>query len=235
MNIKVITSFDQRYYDLIGKDCVNTWLTYWPADMKLTCYVEDFEIPQHDRIVQIPFTELCHEYNTLVNSEENDRVKTFSKKAYSIIHAAENNDSDYIIWIDADVLSTAHISNDILLKFCKNNTLASFMGVLYDEDEIVYHAAETGIFSLNCKHPAFPQFISRYREYYDSRIKTHLRRFYDGDVFGAVVEEFKSIANFYDLCEDFKKKKKTPLKHTFLGPYIHHYKSKHSKDAYANQ
>jgi hypothetical protein len=234
-NISVITSFDQRYYELIGKDCVESWLTYWPSNMKLTCYVENFNIPADDRIIQIPFTELCQEYSDLINSDENDRVKTFAKKAYSIIHAFENSNSDYIVWIDADVISTKHLTNDIITEFCKSNILASYMGVTYNEEGVIYNAAETGIFSVNRNHPMFSKFAARYREYYDKRIKNNIRRFYDGDVFGAVAHEFKSITSLYNICESSKKNYKTPLKHTFLGPYVHHYKAKHSKDAYANQ
>jgi hypothetical protein len=40
MNIEVITSFNQNYYDLIGKDSVDSWLKYWPKELSLTCYVE---------------------------------------------------------------------------------------------------------------------------------------------------------------------------------------------------
>ena len=85
------------------------------------------------------------------------------------------------------------------------------------------------------KHPEFKNFAARYREYYDKHIKENLRRFYDGDVFGAVVEEFRSKAEFYDMCRELSKGYKTPLKHTWLGPYIHHYKAKHSKASYAAQ
>ena len=50
MNIEIITSFNQRYYDLIGKDCVDTWLKYWPKELTLTCYVEEFRLPEHPRL-----------------------------------------------------------------------------------------------------------------------------------------------------------------------------------------
>ena len=42
MIIKTITSFDETYYDKIGKDCVDSWLKYWPLNLKITCYVENF-------------------------------------------------------------------------------------------------------------------------------------------------------------------------------------------------
>ena len=59
MRLEIITSFDQKYYDLIGKDCVDSWLKYWPEEYSLTCYVEEFTMPEHPRIKQIPFDNLC--------------------------------------------------------------------------------------------------------------------------------------------------------------------------------
>ena len=62
MKLEIITSFDQKYYDYIGKDCVDSWLKYWPEEFSLTCYVEEFTMPEHSRIKQIPFDNLCKEF-----------------------------------------------------------------------------------------------------------------------------------------------------------------------------
>ena len=78
--IEVITSFDKRYYDLIGKESVDSWLKYWPSDMMLTCYVEEFRLPDHPRLKQISFDQLSPSYVEFQQSSENDRVKLFSKK-----------------------------------------------------------------------------------------------------------------------------------------------------------
>ena len=56
--IEIITSFDQRYHDLIGKDCVNSFLEHWPEDLSITCYVEGFRLPEHPRVRQIDFDQL---------------------------------------------------------------------------------------------------------------------------------------------------------------------------------
>lgn len=231
MKIEVITSFNQAYYDTIGHKAVETWLEYWPKELTLTCYVEEFELPLQSRIKQIPFSELGFEYWLFMRNTERDRVKIFAKKAYSIIHAFEHSDADRIIWLDADVISEAPIPLKILQAITPSNTLATFMGVTHEDK---WFSAETGVFIVNTCHPEFKAFAARYREYYDRRIKDNLRRFYDGEVFGAVVKEFEPRAKFNDLCADFKKGYKTPLKHTVLGPYLHHYKAKHSKDEFAN-
>lgn len=232
MKIEVITSFNKEYYDTIGHECVETWLKYWPKDLALTCYVEEFTLPEQARICQIPFTELGFEYWLFMRNTERDRVKIFAKKAYSIIHAFEHSTADRIVWLDADVITEKQLPLKVLQGLCLNDTLATFMGVTHDGQ---WFSAETGIFVVNTQHPEFRAFAARYREYYDRRIKDGIRRFYDGEVFGAVVKEFEGRAKFNDLCAGLEKNYKTPLKHTVLGPYLHHYKAKHSKDEFAKK
>ena len=238
--IEVITSFDKRYYDLIGKESVDSWMKYWPSDMILTCYVEGFRLPEHPRLKQISFDELSASYFEFQESAENDRVKLFAKKAYSIIHAMENSTADRIIWMDADVITHKNLSLDFLKSLCPDNTLTSFMGVWHhkirgDTASKLMFSAETGFFVLNTNHPLFKDFANRYREYYDNHITDGLRRFYDGEVFGAVTEEFKNKAVINDLCSAFLKPYKTPIRHTILGEFLSHYKSKGLKDSFAGQ
>ena len=108
MKIEIITSFNQAYYDLIGKDCVETWLKYWPTDLTLTCYVEEFSLPDHPRLKQISFDDFKPEYYEF-QSTADKQVKKFAKKAWSFIHAMENSTADRIVWLDADVLSVKEL------------------------------------------------------------------------------------------------------------------------------
>lgn len=233
--IEVITSFNDRYYNMIGKACVESWIKHWPKELKLTCYVEEFSIPEHKRIRQISFDQLPESYFDFQKSDENDRVKIFAKKAYSVIHAMENSKADRIIWLDADVISKKDIDIKFLESLCPDNVLATFMGVQHhkirgDDTSPLVFSAETGFFIVNTQHEKFKKFAARYREYYDKRLSQNLRRFYDGDVFGAVIEEFRKTAEVNDLCSVIEKSPKTPLKHLELGQYIQHFKAKHSKD-----
>lgn len=235
MKIDIITSFDENYYNLIGKESVKSWLEYWPKKLKLTCYVENFRIAENDRIVQIDFDQLPKEYFEFQNSDFKDRVKIFSKKAYSIIHAFENSKADRIIWVDADVITFNKIPMEFLENLCPDDTLATFMGVVHhkvkeDKTSPLMFSAETGFFIVNTRHPGFVEFSKRYRQYYDEKITENLRRFYDGEVFGAVVQELIDDYKFFDLSTTLEKQAKSPLKYTELGiKYIRHYKSKHSK------
>jgi len=233
--IEVITSFNQRYYDLIGYESLATWLKYWPTDMEITCYVEGMTLPSQSRVNQVGFDQLPKEYWDLQNAEIKERTKTFGKKAWSVIHAMYHSQADWIFWIDSDVITTATVDHKLLKSVLDKNSLAMYMGVTYSEtkDGIEGHwlVPETGIFAVNCRHPRFDEFRAEYRRRYVDMDRADLRRYYDNDVFGAAVKSIQ--AQYTDLCCNFKKGYKTPLRHTVLGPYLHHYKAKHSKDDFA--
>jgi hypothetical protein len=235
MNIEVITSFNQKYYDLIGKDCVSSWLEYWPKKMSLTCYVEEMTLPEQTRVRQVSFDQLPKGYFEFQEAEVKPRVKTFSKKAWSVIHAMFNSTADWIVWVDSDVLTIKPISAQLLDKILPNHTLSTYMGVVYTETKDGrpgnWLVPETGIFAVNTQHPKFDEFRTEYRRHYLECDSAGLRRFYDNDVFGAVIT--KVSAEYNDLCKQFTKPYKTPLKHTILGKHLHHYKAKHSKDYFS--
>jgi hypothetical protein len=237
MNIRVITSFNERYYDLIGKDAVNSWLEYWPKELALTCFVEEFSLPDHDRIIQIPFSDFDQDYYKIQSSKIGGQARKFAKKAWSFIHAMEHIDADRIIWLDADVLTHKHLPLDLLKSLLPTDVLSTHMGVTYTESKDGqpgrWFVPETGFFAINTKHDKFREFRSEYRRRYVELDDTNLRRFYDNDVYGYVFEQLDSRG--LDLCKNFTKPYKTPMRHTVLGDYIFHHKAKHSKAAYVSE
>jgi hypothetical protein len=86
---------------------------------------------------------------------------------------------------------------------------------------------ETGFYITNTRHYYFEDFVNRYREYYVRGYGAELRRFYDGDVFGAVVNEFQKHGNIFNDLGN--RKHNTIFKHTVLAEYMTHYKGKVKK------
>lgn len=232
MNIQVITSFDQRYYDMIGRDSLESWLKYWPSHMTITVYVEQLELPHHPRVRQIGFDQLPDQYLTFQAAPVKGRVHTFAKKAWCFIHAMLTSSADRIMWLDADVITTKHIDVKLLTGIMPDSVLSTHMAVHYQDDRQgrsgSWLVPETGVFAINTRHNIFARFRQEYQRRYVENDQQGLRRFYDNDVYGAVLEQLQPPV--LDLCIALKKPYKTPLKHTVLGPYLHHYKAKHSKD-----
>jgi hypothetical protein len=234
--IQVITSFNQLYYDLIGRDSVSSFLEHWPEELSLTCYVEEFQLPTHDRIRQIDFSKLDPDYEQYqLDPALNQSMKKFAKKAYSVMHAMHHSTADWIIWLDADVITVQSLPIELLQRVLKSGHLSAYMGVKYTTDKSGnpgnWLVPETGFFAVNTRHEDFAAFRAEYCRRYHKRDYADLRRFYDNDVFGAALLTVPD-AQVFDLCESFGKKYKTPLRHTILGDHLLHYKAKHSKAEY---
>jgi hypothetical protein len=190
----------------------------------------------HDRIKQIDFDhEVDPEYARLqADTAYGVQVKKFSKKAFSFIHAMYHSTADWILWLDADVVTIKSVPAHLIVDCMRDEDLSMYMGVTYTEDKSgnpgLWLVPETGVFAVNTRHEKFEEFRNEYRRRYVERDHADLRRFYDNDVFGAAINLVD--APVYDLCEGFAKPYKTPLPHTVLGEYLIHYKAKHSKAEY---
>lgn len=238
MNLEIITSFNDYYYQLIGKDSLESFLKYWPRDLSITCYVEEFRLPDQERVKQISFDHLDPEYQKFQHTKGiGGQERKFSKKAFSFIHAMYHSSADRIIWLDADVLTQQALPKDLLLSVLPDHVLGTHMGVTYtttkDGTPGRWFVPETGFFAVNTRHDRFNDFRQEYRRRYVEHDNTNLRRYYDNDVYGYVFESLN--VEGFDLCRDFRKPYKTPLKHTVLGPYLAHYKAKHSKADYSTE
>jgi hypothetical protein len=235
--IQVITSFNQLYYDLIGRDSVDSFLEHWPKDLSLTCYVEGFQMPANARITQIDFSQLDPDYAQYqLDPGLNQSMKKFAKKAYSFMHAMHHSPAEWILWLDADVITVQPLPIELLQRVMQSGDLAMYMGVTYYTDKSGAIAGnwlvpETGVFAVNTQHEDFAAFRAEYCRRYHERDQNDLRRYYDNDVFGAALLAVPD-ASIFDLCANFKKSYKTPLRHTILGDHLIHYKAKHSKAEY---
>lgn len=233
MQIEVITSFTKDYYDHVGRHSITSWLEYWPKDIPLTVYTENCTLDANDRIKQFDIANLDEEfYGFLRDPEIKNRHKIFARKGYSWVHAVQNSTADWLVWLDADVLTKQPIPRKFLEEQCDPNILSMFMGVWYDgkrddngvdiKFEKPLFSSETCIYFFNLRHPETQAFARRYKEYYTQKITHNLRRFIDTDVFGACVIEFQDRAKFRDINPD---NRKTPLPKTHLHPYLQHLKA----------
>lgn len=234
MNIEVITSFNQRYYDMIGRAAVDSYLRHWSTD--ITLYAEECDITPQDRIRIIDFDQLDPEYTTFSrDTTQSKRCRIFAKKAFCVIHGMYNSQADWLVWLDADTLTQRSDPAQKLAGLLDDEILAMYMGVRYNDHKGKrfgnWLVPETGFFAVNLQHALTSTFRDEYRRRYIERDFHDLRRSYDNDVFGAVVDHVP--ARYLDLCSHLTKPYKTPLKHTEFGDYLHHYKAKHSKRDYA--
>lgn len=222
MSYAAITSMNLAYYEKSGKAMISTFLKHWQKDINLFVYNED-----DFYITEKPLTcmgwDLGEEYNKFQERHSNTRVKTFSKKGFSIIHAMENIDCDRLIWIDADTVIKEPLSQQVMEKIFSPKLLSVHFSVWHTKNDTLYHSCETGFFVLNKTHKGYSDFCQTYKDIYVNDKDSDLRRFYDGEVYGKTVELMSEKK--FKMLNLNPKQHKTPIPRSILSPYIEHHKA----------
>ena len=230
MRAALFTSMSQAYYNNYGRYMIESYKKHMAAKMPLFVYNEDFSIGDSD-IIELGWPMSQEYYDFQERWAGRPRISLFAKKGFSIIHAMENIDADKIIWIDADCQFSSAIHTRALEIMLNSEYAAGCFGVWHRKNDIEYYSCETGVFVLNKTHQDFPKFRDLYKDIYVNDRTENLRRFYDGEVFGATVKELSEQGV---MIQDFSlmsgKRFKTPIKHSFLKDFIKHYKGKGLKD-----
>tara|TARA_B110000503_G_scaffold124993_1_gene192114 strand:- start:1816 stop:2541 length:726 start_codon:yes stop_codon:yes gene_type:complete len=219
----VITSMDEAYYEHCGKLMIKSFEKHWHG-VDLYCYNEDFNF-KNKRWKMMGWN-LGEDYNNFYDRwiEKNQRVTTFGKKAFSIIHGMNNITCDWLIWADADSEATINLNEQLLDLLTDERYLSVHFGVKHTVEDKTYFSCETGFFMLNTHHPLYKEFCETYKEIYVNDDNINLRRFYDGEVYGETVKRLENKgAKMLDLNKD--QIHKTPIPRSVLGPYISHYKA----------
>lgn len=219
----LITSMDWPYFDHCGKLMVKSFERRWRG-LKLHCYNENFDF-KTKRWVKMGF-DLGPEYEQFHERwhTENRKITTFAKKAFSIIHAMEHIDCDWLVWADADSEATEDLPEQLLDLLTDEKNLSVHFGVKHTVDNVTYFSCETGFFMLNKNHELFDEFRKTYKEIYVNDDYKNLRRFYDGEVYGETVLRLQEKgASMLDLNKGHRHK--TPIPRSVLAPYLTHYKA----------
>lgn len=225
-----ITSMNQAYYEKCGRACIESYGVNWPPDIPLYVYNEDMpEPPKNKWTHYVPWDDMPKEYQHFIKRHDGSRTLQFAKKAFSVIHALRTLDCDRLIWLDADVVTTMYVNDHLLDMITPDSVLSTHYGVRHawpsesDPDRMSF-SCETGFFVVNRRHDMFDQFLERYVAYYHQDLGVNLRRFYDGEVYGAVVAEMEQQgARMMELNPG--QKHKTPIPRSVMAPYIMHYKA----------
>lgn len=221
-----ITSMDQTYYNKCGKLMLLSYKRHCEKLFPLYVYNEDdFDIPIKG--ISCLGWNLSKEFQKFQKRHKNNKVRTFSKKGFSVIDAMQNLKCDRLIWFDADILFRASIPMPLLDLMSPEDTLSTHFSVWHnwpskEDPNRLAHSCETGFFIINKNHPGFREFMDTYTDiYYHDKTK-NLRRFYDGEVYGKTVEAMQ--VKGYRTINLNPGEHKTPIPRSVLAPYLQHYK-----------
>ena len=224
-----ITSMNSHYFNHSGKVMIKSYSEYFDNNVPLYVYNEDnsqFKIKNVNSVTWDLGTDYINFQKRWVS---NSKVRGFSKKAFSIIHAMNNIECDRLIWLDADTIVTRNVVLQLLELISPDDALSTHYGVVHpwpsdtDESRTAF-SCETGFFILNKRHESFNKFKEVYTDMYVNDRVDNIRRFYDGEVYGETIRLLSQDGvKMMDLNPG--NIHKTPIPRSILAPYISHSKA----------
>lgn len=233
-----VTSMTEEYYQAIGQVMMESWLTYWPKEISLVLYAEEFDPGLKDqRIIIRDWNKCCdNDFNEFTKLAKGPPLK-FAKKGFSFLHMMENPISDNIVWLDADLLFYKHFNEKQIQSLMPNEKLIAFFDGYYqinteytlqeytDIENRKNFGAESGFIIVNCKHSNYKKYVENYRILYQGPKHSLLGDWYDSEVVVLAAREFlKDVEDLSKLRTT--NKTQTPMNRCWLSEYMSHQKAK---------
>jgi hypothetical protein len=235
---RVVTSQHRPYYDLIGRDCIESFLKYWPENISMELWAENFVPDIEDpRLIVKDWNQINPRFDEFVALIEfitdNPKVlsrKKFWMKGHVVLSALEECDSDVFIWLDSDVITHKHIPLDYLDNLIPRDTLSVDIpaGGKGRNKE-----AETGFFGLNLRHKMSQSVINYYRHCHTTDEILRVNRNLETAVWWNAIancERRGAVTNHLVSKVDSL----VPFMHTEISEYMRHWVTPSNKTAYGS-
>ena len=217
-SFSVVTTFDLDNYKIIGKKMVSSFDFFWEKNIKLFAYYENMPLPFEtftERVNLLNFNQCVKDwyvfrerFKNLEKSKSeliiklNPNIKNlhykfkaikFAHKIYAIKHALQNCESEYLIWIDSDVITLDYIYFDFLQKLVNKDCYRSYLG----REHINFHS-EASFIIFNIKNIFHDKFWMHMGHMYDEGNLFNEQEWHDCYIFDTVSailekEEMKNI------------------------------------------
>jgi|TARA_R110002167_G_scaffold14803_1_gene59675 hypothetical protein len=242
----VITTFNQQGLDKYGQLMIKTFEQYWPNFIDLVVYTENCNpvITKSNvkTIDLIANSKHCkrfikrHKNNPEANGglgphnehiwKPNKHFKwqglRFSYKVFSIFHAMQNIDTEWVIWVDADTLTHTHIPNNFLDIVSPVDCVITHLG---RGDK--YHS-ECGWVGYNKTNPMCVEFVKDFANMYINDTMFNYPEWHDSYLFDIQRKIYRDTKNahFHNLNPhpDTKGLAGHPFINSELGKYMDHMK-----------
>lgn len=230
----VYTTFSPKDYALYGKNCIKTFIDFWPDDMKLYVYYEAKPEVLHDKIIWLDYYSECPDQK--IFSEKARRypqdnfykaATRFSYKAFTIINHLEKNLGRYNIWLDADCIAVKKIDYSWL---CKLHTEDTCVSTLLRKSR----AAESGFILTDSSHEQFDLFLKKYAECYRKLKLFNLPEWHDGYILSNIINQYK-IKTFNLSPTENRRREQHPFAVGILGEYLDHLKGPRKHQGFSNE
>lgn len=212
---------NRKYYKLVGKRMIDSFQKNF--DIPLYVYWEgDDPPPEAECIDLLNETNLTAFKERNKNKPQDDFFKAASKfapKSYSVIHALENSQSDYTMWLDADVFVHTKIDQSFYDKVITDK-MATVLGRKN-------RYLESGFVVYNHSHSRLQEFIDIYKACYEQDKIFDLPEWHDAFVVDWIIKKMDApIFNLTPHGENYQH----VFVDSFLGDYMDHMKGNRKKE-----
>lgn len=211
MKYSVVTTFNASGYKQYGSRMINTFLATWPQDVQLLVYAEDVVVAQQApnlKIVDLAqaspeLVEFKRVWGNvprangdvsadLVRSKRKDAGKgfkwnavRFAHKVYAIFHAACTCGTEWLIWMDADMVCHSPINISKLDQFFPDSADLCYAGR-------ANKFTECGLYGMHLTSEITQEFLTEFQRMYDDAENGifALKEWHDSFVFDAVRHKF---------------------------------------------
>lgn len=257
---QVITTFHQAGYNLYANKMIDTWLATWPSSVGLKVYAERCEVTQRAPNLEILDLEsACPDLVTFKNtwssvpratgdisgdpirSQRKDHAKSFkwdavrfAHKVYAVFHAVKTAKSEWVLWMDADMVCHSALSEEFLDTMCPSHQDLCFLGR-------PGKFSECGLYAMHIGTKGTTRFIKEFQRMYneaENGIFT-LGEWHDSFVFDAVRARIDGLQqlNWSERLGDLRRSPANslgeghPLINSAWGAYLDHLKGDNRKQA----
>jgi hypothetical protein len=201
----VCTTFNSKQYKEYGKNMVESFEKFWPKNIILFVYFElippNSIFPSNkNNVIFIPFNRHCSDQLKFKERNKNrPRIETsfnyqairFSYKVFTQINRIKETDSKFVIWMDADTITTKPITIEWLNKLHTDNSHIS---------ALLRHwmYTETGFIIFNSNLLKETKFIDTYEKMYTEDNIFKYKAWHDCTAFDETVKQLPEL-NIYNL------------------------------------
>lgn len=241
--IEVLTTFHKAGWEQYGKRMVETFLQYWPSEIKLHLYCENVKTGLVDpRVIEHDIFQACphvkdfleqnnNDFNNGIRNGERDfkydAIK-FCYKVFAQCHRIQNSKADTVIFIDADTVTFAEPPIDELKQLLPPDCFTAYIG-RPNNKKLPF--AETGYIMYNMNHPNTQSFAEVFQDLYTTGKVFSLD--YQVDCFtydtARRITEQTHVAKSNDITGPGGLGKKHPFVNTVLGTFMDHLKGDNRK------
>ena len=244
MKISLCLTTSKKLYNSHVKDNINMIRKHWPEQIDKHIWSEDnignitgFTV--HDLFLEAPELKkfLDRHQNTEYKAPARHPKKGIKKykenllkwpyKVYAQWCCSKNVDSDYMIFLDTDIVTQKNLPIHMLTQYCFDDKFTSYLGrsqnIRHERELRHWCYSETGFIIYNLRHPHAVEFFDRFVDYWTSdRIITETPDCVDNTVFDILREKMEQEGKIINYVIG-DNQASNPLKKIELGRYLKHY------------